>query len=172
MDSVMDMRKPIVAIAFTICLSCHATVAANCQQRGQSTGGGEIVDTLLGAALCGLIGSQIGSGTGTKIAIGAGVLAGGLFGNKVGAQMGCRDQAYHQHTTQNALETQRIGTTTSWTNPDSGHSGTVTPTLTWRAQDGRYCREYEQTVYIDGRAERATGIACREADGTWRMQNS
>ena len=57
MDSVMDMRKPVVAIAFTIFLSCHATVAANCQQRGQSTGGGEIVGTLLGAAL-GLIGSQ------------------------------------------------------------------------------------------------------------------
>ena len=61
MDSVMDMRKPVVAIAFTIFLSSHPTVAANCQQRGQSTGGGEILGTLLGAALGGLIGSQIGS---------------------------------------------------------------------------------------------------------------
>ena len=51
MDSVMDMRKPIVAIVFTIFLSSHATVAVNCQQRGQSTGGGEILGTLLGAAL-------------------------------------------------------------------------------------------------------------------------
>ena len=162
----------MAALTFTALLACNGTVAANCQQRSQGSAGGEIVGTLLGAAIGGLIGSRIGSGTGSKIAIGAGVLAGGLLGNKVAAQMDCQDQQYHQSTTQNALETQRIGTASNWTNPDSGHSGTVTPMRTWQAQDGRYCREYEQTVYIEGRAERATGTACREPDGTWRMHNS
>ena len=168
---MIESRRLLAATALALTLSVGATgVQAQCSSHG--TGGSEIFGTLLGAALGGLLGSQIGSGTGNKVAIGAGVLAGGLFGNKIGSRMDCNDQRYHQRTAQSALETQRIGTTSRWHNPDSGHSGTITPTHTWQRHDGRYCREYEQTVRIDGRLERATGTACRQDDGTWRIQNS
>lgn len=171
MDSVIDMRKPIVAIAFTMFLSCHATVAANCQQRGQSTGGGEIVGTLPGAALGASSAHKLAQALAPKSPSVQAFSRAGCLATKLVRRWAARIRLIIS-TTQNALETQRIGTTTSWTKPDSGYSGTVTPRRTWQAQDGWYCREYEQTVYIDGRAERATGIACREADGTWRMQNS
>ena len=40
----------------------------------------------------------------------------------------------------------------------------------WYADDnGRDCREFEQEIYIDGRRQTATGTACREMDGTWRI---
>jgi uncharacterized protein YcfJ len=45
---------------------------AECQE---SSGGGEILGTLAGAAIGGLVGSQFGGGTGNKIAIGAGGLS-------------------------------------------------------------------------------------------------
>lgn len=32
-----------------------------------------------------------------------------------------------------------------------------------------YCREYQRTITIDGRPERAFGTACREPDGNWRV---
>ena len=132
-------------------------------------GGSEVMGTLLGAALGGLVGSQIGSGTGNKVAIGAGVVAGGLMGNRIGKSMSCRDRQYHGDTAQNAFETQRTGTSSSWVNPDTGHQGSVTPTRTYQQADGTYCREFDQTVTVDGQLEQASGTACRQPDGTWKI---
>ena len=142
-------------------------VSAECQNRSGS--GNEVVGTLLGAALGGLVGSQIGSGSGNKIAIGAGVLAGGLLGNRIGRSLDCRDLEYHNGTAQSALETHRTGSTSQWVNPDSGHSGTVTPVETYQRADGVYCRDFEQTITVDGETELAGGTACRQSDGTWQV---
>ncbi len=152
---------------FCVCLAVSQVVSAECQQ--DETGGGELFGTLVGAALGGLVGSQIGGGTGNKVAIGAGVLAGGYLGNKVGQSLDCQDQQYHYDTTQNALETQKTGTTSTWVNPDSGHKGEVTPTKTYTSADGTACREFTQTIYVDGEYEEVQGTACRQEDGTWQV---
>lgn len=144
----------------------HRAVAECTNQ--DSSGGGEILATLAGAALGGFIGSQIGSGTGNKVAIGAGVLAGGLIGNKIGKSLTCQEQQYHQETAQDALEYRPTGTSSSWTNPDTGHSGYVTPTKTYTVSDGTPCREFTQTIYVDGEYEEIQGTACRQNDGTWK----
>jgi surface antigen len=36
------------------------------------------------------------------------------------------------------------------------------------AQVERDCRDFEQTVVVDGQDETVRGTACREPDGTWR----
>ena len=36
-------------------------------------------------------------------------------------------------------------------------------------QTGNYCREFQNEVIINGRAEQAYGTACRQSDGTWRI---
>ena len=131
----------------------------------------EVVGTLLGAAVGGLVGSQIGHGTGNKIAIGAGVLAGGLIGNKIGKRLDCRDIEYHNNTAQSTLETQRIGSTETWSNPDSGHSGSIPPTKTYYATDGRPCRDFTQTISVDGSMEEVRATACRQDDGTWQIMD-
>ena len=135
----------------------------------KDTSGDEVVGTLLGAAVGGLVGSQIGGGTGNKIAIGAGVLAGGYLGNRIARNLSCRDIEYHNTTTQNTLETQRTGTTGSWNNPDSGHSGSITPTRTYTATTGRPCRDFTQTIMVDGQPEEIQSTACRNDDGTWEL---
>lgn len=134
----------------------------------EETGTGEIIGTLAGAAIGGLIGSRIGDGTGNKVAIGAGVVAGGFLGNRIGAALDCKDQQYHYETTQQALETQKTGQSITWNNPDTGHSGSVMPTRTYTAADGVACREFTQTIYVDGRYEEVKGNACRQPDGTWK----
>ena len=40
-----------------------------------------------------------------------------------------------------------------------------------QAQAEEYCREYNKTVSINGRAERAYGTACRQHDGSWEIVN-
>jgi surface antigen len=80
-----------------------------------------------------------------------------------------RDQLLRGAALAEALDRTVSGETVAWRNPDSGSSGTVTPLRTFRARDGRWCREYEQAIDGPGGPERVVGIACREAD-TWRSE--
>ena len=77
--------------------------------------------------------------------------------------------SYYDKTSQTALETNKVGQTSTWKNPDSGNSGTVTPTRTFENATKQYCREYTQTVQVGGKTERAYGTACRQADGSWKI---
>ena len=74
--------------------------------------------------------------------VGLGVLLGGLAGQNVGQTLDRADQAYAADTNYSALERAPAGTTYQWENPDSGHSGTTTPTRTYQTSDGAYCREF------------------------------
>ncbi|MBO6678511.1 RT0821/Lpp0805 family surface protein [Parvibaculum sp.] len=146
---------------------------AACDQSMYGGGGGinkQTVGTVGGAVAGGLAGSQIGSGSGQLWATGAGVLLGAFLGGEIGKSLDRADRQAMGQTTYNALEHNPSGQTSRWQNPDSGHYGTVTPQATYQ-QGGYNCREYTQTVYIDGRSEQAHGTACRQPDGSWQIQN-
>ena len=129
----------------------------------------ETIGTLLGAAAGAVIGSNLGGGKGNSVAIAVGTLAGAWFGNSIGQSMDDLDRMKVENATQDALENKAVGETSSWSNPDSGHSGAVTPTQTYYEPDGKQpCREYSSTVTIDGQLETISGTACRRPDGTWR----
>lgn len=38
-------------------------------------------------------------------------------------------------------------------------------------QDGRYCREYTQQVYVGGRMQESYGRACMQPDGAWQIDS-
>ena len=135
--------------------------------RGQKETGG----SLIGAGLGALAGSRIGGGLGKFAAISVGTLAGAYIGSEVGKSLDRADKLAMQRSTQGALEDNRTGVASTWRNPDSGHHGTVTPTKTYKVASGEQCREYQQTVTIDGKVERAYGKACRQPDGSWKIVN-
>jgi surface antigen len=157
----MKSTRISIALAAMISLAACATNGGEKQTLG----------TLIGAGLGGLAGSQIGSGTGQLAAVGVGVLLGGLLGSEVGKSLDQADQAYAERNAQDTLETAPTGYSSSWTNPDSGHSGSLTPTQTYSTAEGQPCREYRSTVTIDGQTEDVYGTACREPDGSWRFVN-
>jgi len=138
---------------------------------GACTGAGDKqkLGTLFGAAAGGLAGSQIGSGTGQLAATAVGVLIGAFAGSSVGESLDRADQLYASRAETHALENLPSGQTSGWSNPDSGHYGTVTPTQTYQRADGRYCREYQHTVYVGGQQQEAYGRACRQPDGSWEV---
>lgn len=129
----------------------------------------ETAGGLLGAAIGGLAGSQIGDGTGQLVAVGVGAVLGAMMGSEVGRSLDKADQLHAAQNYQQTLETAPTGQTSEWVNPDTGHSGTHTPTRTYRSDSGQYCREFQQTVTVGGRTEEAYGRACREEDGAWRI---
>lgn len=125
--------------------------------------------TLLGAGAGAVIGSQFGGGTGRLVGTALGTLAGALIGQDIGRTLDRADQAYLQRTSQYSLEHTASNQPTTWINPDSGHRGSVTPTRTYQTGDGRYCREFTQTVEINGEQQQAYGTACRQPDGSWQL---
>ena len=127
--------------------------------------------TLLGGAGGGLLGASLGkdaSGDRGYVYTAVGTLLGAMIGNSIGSSLDEMDQQYAGYAATDALEYNRSGTPASWRNPDSGNHGYTVPTRTYR-QGGRDCRDYETTIYVDGRPETATGSACRQPDGTWRI---
>lgn len=140
---------------------------AGCAEGNQKQGIGAILGGVGGA----VAGSQFGAGKGRLLGVALGTLAGAYIGSEIGKSMDDVDRMKSRQTTQQSLEYGRAGTTSAWSNPDNGHSGTITPTRTYQANNGQNCREYKTTVNIDGQTEEAHGTACREADGTWRVIN-
>ena len=149
-------------------LACAAlaTVLGACVGPHYQPGPRAQFGALTGAAAGGLLGSAASGGKGEAIA--AGVLLGGLFGGAVGDSLDRADRRYAAASFQQGLEYHPSGRPSTWHNPDSGHSGSFTPTHT-TATDTGYCREFSQRVRIGGRSRRAYGTACRDADGHWRV---
>ena len=140
-----------------------ASALISCDTKQQS-------GTALGAVAGGLIGSQFGKGRGQLVGIGIGALLGGFAGSQIGKYMDEQDKMKMQMATRRSLERSRVGQTSSWRNPDSGHHGTVTPTKTFK-RSGRYCREFQQTITVGGKTEKGYGTACRQPDGSWEIVN-
>ncbi len=150
-----------------VALTLSAFLITSCANDGtiSKQGGG----AALGAVTGGVLGSLFGKGEGKILAIGAGALIGGLAGGVVGKYMDDNDKMMAEKSAHNALEKLPSGKTAQWSNPDSGHSGSVTPTKTFQSESGRYCREYNHTVDIGGKVQKAYGTACRQPDGNWEI---
>lgn len=41
----------------------------------------------------------------------------------------------------------------------------------YRTSDGRYCREYQAQVMVNGAPQASYGTACQQPDGSWRVVN-
>lgn len=152
------MKKILMALLLSA-LSVSLIACEGTQPTKQQTG------TVVGGVLGGVLGSTVGGGKGKTAATIGGALIGGLLGSAVGKNMDESDEIRAAQT----LERNRVNQPASWVNPDTGNRVTVTPTRTYQSASGQTCREYDTTVTIDGRREKAHGTACREADGSWRI---
>ena len=122
---------------------------------------------LLGAVVGGVVGNQFGDGSGQVLA----TVAGAAIGAAAGASVGRTLDSYDRFRAQQAFEYNQTGQPSVWVNPDSGAQVGVTPTRTYQTASGQYCREYQATVQISGKAEQAYGTVCRQPDGSWKIVN-
>lgn len=149
-----------------------ATAGCATDEFGRTTIDKRAAGTAVGAVAGGAIGSTIGAGSGNTVAIVAGSLIGALIGGEYGRLLDEQDRQLASRAAQDALERYPSGSNATWTNPDTGASGVVSPQPPFRDDRGQICREYTQTVTIDGRGETVRGVACRNPDGTWRIVNA
>jgi len=154
-----------------------------------------LLGTGVGAALGGFVGSQFGKGSGQLAATGAGVFLGGVMGNSVGRSMDHTNSAYYStggsYSSFNsyhgypsnapnyvappaALPPQVIFVqpeTIDYYTPrrravvvEGGFVGPHPP------KHSRHCREFTQTIRIDGRPHESYGKACLRPDGSWQIE--
>ena len=127
----------------------------------------DLIGTLLGGAAGGLVGSQIGDGTGQMAAVGAGVFLGAILGNNIGASVDAHDRNCMARTLGQVPDNQQV----VWQNPNTGQDYAVTPTRSYDARDGRYCREYTAESIVGGQVQQTYGTACWQPDGSWQIVN-
>lgn len=158
------MRRPVVAVlaAFMSISALGGCVTDNNQK--------QLVGSLIGAGLGGWGGSKVGGGKGQLAAVAVGALAGGLLGGSIGGSLDKADQAHVQKAQWDATSAP-IGETISWSNPETGNAGRVTPTREGRHRSGAYCREYQTEVIVGGESQVGYGTACQMPDGDWKIQS-
>jgi len=151
-------RKWLVPV---LLLAVATTGCATVQDNPKAAIGGAT-----GATAGGLIAAAAGGGTAGIV---GGVLLGGLVGGAIGNALDQRDKELAMQAAQQSFENSRSGSAMTWQNPDSGNSGSITPTRTYQNGE-QYCREYQQTIYVGGESQDAYGTACRQPDGSWQIQ--
>ncbi|HKW55429.1 MAG TPA: glycine zipper 2TM domain-containing protein [Stellaceae bacterium] len=125
----------------------------------------DLIGAALGGATGGLIGSNIGKGKGRAVATVGGVLVGLFVGGKIGRNMDQLDQACAGQVLEHAPDRQTV----VWQGQNGGDGYWVTPTRSYAAGNGRYCREYTSDAVIAGRKQQTYGTACRQDDGSWEI---
>ena len=150
--------------------------------------------TTFGAALGGYVGSTIGKGRGNLAATAFGTLVGAGFGNSIGRSFDRRtyyapapQHVYYApvyrpyrpnyvapisvpHHNQNKNYHSR---TTNSPAPHAMHveKGYMGQYPHNQRHKGRHCREFTQTIRLNGQLHESYGIACLRPDGSWQIQN-
>ncbi|HVV78393.1 MAG TPA: glycine zipper domain-containing protein [Pseudolabrys sp.] len=163
----MTIRRGALCAMFGVVLIGSLAGCAGDPTGEYGPGPKENTGTLLGALGGAVIGSQFGGGAGGHVA-GAviGAAAGGLIGNRIGASLDEEDRRRAYAAEVQALEGGAAGAPVGWRSERSGRYGSVVPGP-YYVDNGRRCRAFTETIYIDGRPQTARGTACRNPDGTW-----
>jgi surface antigen len=158
------IKKFLVLVVATVLIAgCDATGGP------KQTGG-----TLVGAVGGALVGSQFGKGHGRVVATALGTLIGSQIGASIGRGMDENDKRMANNNAVQALEHQPDNQVSGWHNPNNNHRGNFMVTRTQEyPQSNKVCRDYVQTVIIDGQSQKLHGRACRDvrdARGGWYTQ--
>lgn len=130
----------------------------------------EMLGTAAGAAVGGIVGYQFGGGLlMNSLFATAGTLAGGTAGYLTTRALIGSDRRAYDDTTQKGLALAGDGQIVEWRNPITGNSGIFRATRSYRNGHGQQCRQYRATVAFTDGVRSGTGIACQEADGSWKV---
>ena len=159
------MKKFSLLTIIFLLSGCAANVQTNATQQGPKESAGAISGMIIGGALAN---DMAGDSRNKSLATVLGAFVGGVIGQNIGAQLDERDRLLAGEAYNTALEYNPTDKAAEWRNPDSGNYGRVIPVATYR-QNGRYCREFTQEIFIGGEKQTGYGRACRQPDGSWEI---
>ena len=155
----MSMKRVVMA----------ALLAGNLSACADDPGAFQVLGSALGGVAGGLAGSQVGEGIGRIFATAAGGALGAYYGGKLFQAMAEADQERAREAQYEALERAPSGRPVLWRNPDNTAAGKVQAQPAFSANNNAPCRRYNHVISVGGEQETETGLACRQADGSWRV---
>ena len=151
------MKYSIIFALITVVTACSPTIQTSSDTPGQK----QKIGTLSGMIIGGALANDMADGSKNKgIATVLGAFVGGAIGQNIGAQLDERDRLLAGEAYNTALEYNPTDKAAEWRNPDTGNYGRIIPVTTYR-QNGRYCREFTQEIFIGGEKQTGYGRACR-----------
>ena len=159
------MKKSFLLTLVVLLSACAANVQTSSSQQGPKESVGALSGMVIGGALAN---DMAGDSRNKSLATVLGAFVGGVIGQNIGAQLDERDRLLAGEAYSTALEYNPTDKAAEWRNPDSGNYGSVIPVATYR-QNGRYCREFTQEIFIGGEKQTGYGRACRQPDGSWEI---
>ncbi len=139
----------------------------------------DLLDTVVGAGVGGLIGNQFGHGSGKLATTGAGVLVGGLVGHTLG-QATDNDNTRQGYYSSYGYDGYYPATvyyqqayTPTYVAPPPAQIVYVNPPPGYvensSEETSQYCREYTQEIHSGDNVQESYGTACLQPDGSWQI---
>lgn len=126
--------------------------------------------TIAGSVIGGVVGRQMGGGSGRDVMTVIGAIAGGLIGGNIGRGLDEQDQRRVNQSLETAPNYEKV----AWENPNTRTNYEFTPTNKYEGNvNGQptQCRDYVMDAWIDGRQQQVKGRACKNAQGQWVNTN-
>ena len=159
------MLKTLIISSLLLIVACAPTTEISSANQGPKQTAGTLSGMVIGGALAN---DMAGESKNKGIATILGSFVGGVIGQNIGAQLDERDRLLAGEAYNTALEYNPTDKAAEWKNPDTGNYGRVVPVNTYR-QNGSYCRESTQEIFIGGQKQTGYGRACRQPDGAWEI---
>jgi surface antigen len=161
-------RRPVAALLIA---GLAALPLVGCESVTKETGLGR--ETQMGALGGAAFGGVVAAIAGANPAwIAASVIMGGVAGGALGNYLGKENSEKHVANNTNALNTLGAGQTASWNDNATGNSGSTKIDRVFTASNGQTCKAYTETVKTAQRTVTEQATACRQADGTWKVQTA
>jgi surface antigen len=159
------------AVAAVLIAGLAALPLAGCETIEKETGLGKSTQTgaLGGAAFGGIVAALAGA---NPAWIAASVIMGGVAGGALGNYLGKENAEKHVSTNLNALNNLNAGQTASWSDTQTGNSGSTTVNRVFSGGNGQTCKAYTETVRTAQRTVTEQATACKQSDGSWKVQSA
>ena len=164
----MRCKKATSAIAIGLLVTMPVIVGCETIEKETGLSKGTQTGAGIGAAGGGLIAALAGA---SPAWIAASVILGAVAGGVIGNELTKKDKEKYASSSYDALSTQGKGGTTSWSNPETGNSGSTTINEVFTKADGTKCKRFTTKITANGKTNTTNGVACQESDGTWKVTN-
>jgi surface antigen len=154
-------RIAMMALAASLAAACQITSDPD-NKRAAGAVGGAILGVVAGYTM-------FGSGSGQSVMALLGAGAGGAGGYYVVDAIVKRDRKKRQKAAYESLNGGEVGRTVYWENQATGSAGSFTVLRSYRARDGRLCRDYSAKAMNELQTTDQRRTACRLADGGWEL---
>ena len=158
----MHLFKTALPLAVS---SAMAVSVAGCGDKQAN----EFLFVALGSIGGAVVGSQIGDGQGQAFATAVGSVLGAYTAQQALWWLDEQDRRKTETALRKALEINRDGEPVNWTNPDNRTSGYAVASAAGGTTGSAECREFKTFVTNGTERDLQNGVACRSADGSWRI---